>query len=144
MISIVDAKEIHAFALATRLRAREKEAYEKLGDAYETIAQEVRRSLHAYAVLYEGQVVAIYGVKGVPIGTSAYLWLVCSETCERFPVTFLRQSRRIVDELLTRFSRVHGLVLCDFDKSVRWLRWIGCDMHEPQGGVMAWEKNSGP
>lgn len=142
MIEICSAISVHAFSLATRLRSREKEAYEQLGDAYETIVQEMRRSLYSYAVLYEGQVIAIYGVKGVPIGTSAYLWLVCSDQCERHPITFLRTSRRIIDELLTRFSRVHGLVLCDFEKSVRWLRWIGCDMHEPQNGVMAWDRKS--
>lgn len=142
MIEIYPAISIHAFSLATRLRVREKEAYEQLGDAYETIAQEMRRSLYSYAVLYEGQVVAIYGVKGTLIGDSAYLWLVCSETCEKFPITFLRQSRKVVDDLLTRFSRVHGLVLCDFEKSVRWLRWIGCDMHEPVDGVMAWDRKN--
>lgn len=142
MIEIVEATNSHAFNLATRLRTREREAYEQLGDAYDTIKTEVYRSLHAYAVLYEGQVVAIYGVKGVPIGTSAYLWLVCSEMCERFPITFLRLSRKVVDDLLTRFDRVHGLVLCDFEKSVRWLRWIGCDMHEPQNGVMVWDRKS--
>lgn len=143
MIDICPAMSVHAFSLATRLRTREKEAYEQLGDAYETIVQEMRRSLHSYAILYEGQVVAIYGVKGMPIGTSVYLWLICSEACERHPVVFLRQSRKVVDDLLTRFSRVHGLVLCDFEKSVRWLRWIGCDMHEPQHGVMVWERTNG-
>ena len=140
MIEIVEAKPVHVFNLSTRLRAREKEAYEKLGCAEDVLLNEIRVSLYSYAAIYEGQVAAIYGVKGMPLGNSVYLWLVCSEMCERFPITFLRSSRKVVDDLLTRFERVHGLVLCDFDKSVRWLRWIGCDMYEPQNGVMAFEK----
>lgn len=140
-VEIVTPQLEHVIDLVERLREREREAFERLGEEPERmIAREVARSLVAWAGLADGKCAAIWGahVDGL-LSDEAYIWVVCSSLIEEHPVAFLRQSRKAIAELHIYFKRLHGLVVCDFERSVTWLEWLGFRVGESVNGVRAFE-----
>lgn len=142
MIEYAECQRSHVAELSTRLREREAEAFAKLGDnPQQKIWKEVGCSLYSYAVLRDGEVAAIFGAKAMPLSSSAYVWLICTDMCEEHPLVFARESRKVFKLLFEKFDSLYGLVVCDFDKSVRWLEWLGCDMMPSfSTGVIAFER----
>lgn len=138
-VEIVDAQLEHVRSICEGLRERERKAFERLGDTAERLlTQEVSRSLVAYAGLIDEKVVALWGARteGV-LSDEAYIWLVCAEDIEWFPVTFARHSREAIEELRLHFRRLYGLVIEDFTCSVKWLEWLGFVVDPPKNGFRA-------
>ena len=63
----------------------------------------------------------------------AYIWLLGTSLIDRYPIVFLRHSRRMLALLTARFPCIYGQVECDFAASERWLRWLGCDFLTDDG-----------
>ena len=144
MIEIVPAQLEHVIELCEHLRAHEREKFEKFRFAPEkTVTREVARSILAFAGLKDGRTGAIWGIKAAPLGDEAYIWLICTTLVEQNPITFLRHSRRVVNDLRQVFPRLRGHVFCDFEASVRWLRWLGCDVESPVGELSSFEVSHG-
>lgn len=134
-VEFVDTRREHVVALVEIMRERERLAFaEAKLDPVETIFDEVLKSVICKAALADGQCAAIWGAKlpGV-LGTHAYIWVVCSEMIEQYPVTFLRHSRKAIAELRQTVPHLHGLVLAEFEDSIKWLRWLGFTVAESTG-----------
>jgi len=88
----------------------------------------------------DGRCVIVCGARcdGV-FDDSAYLWVVATQLLDKYPITFLRHSRRGLELLRANFTHLHGLVLADFGCSVRWLEWLGFKVSEPMNGIRAFE-----
>lgn len=142
MIDIVKCGVSHIADLCANLREREAEAFASLGASPNVMLRtEVERSIYAFAVLHQGHVAAVFGASTMPLSRDAYIWVVCSQRCEKHPVTFLRGSRKVFDFLLDRFESVNGLVKCDFVASVRWLEWLGCSLKPLTPEVFAFRRS---
>jgi hypothetical protein len=128
----------HVVQLMPRLREREKadhlKAYGVLSE--KDVLKEVTSSLVAWAGLLDGECGAIWGIKTPRImGDEGYLWMIGSYLIEEHPVAFLRHSRRALAEVRGVFRRIHGVVLTDFDKSCKWLEWLGFELGPDKGGI---------
>lgn len=137
-IEFVNAEFKHVVQIMPRLREREKADHLKVYGVVseKDILKEVNSSLIAYAGLLDGECKAIWGVKTPKIiGNEGYLWMVGSQFIEEHPIAFLRHSRRALEDIRGIFRRVHGVVLTDFEKSCKWLEWLGFELGPDQGGI---------
>lgn len=126
-VEILPTEFHHIRALCEDIRAREAQVLTQIGDTPEHyVTSEVARSLRCWTGLADGKVVCIWGIQTVgPLSEDAYVWLVCSEHLGPYARTFLRHSREALETFRPFFKRVYGCVFNDFDKSTRWLEWLG-------------------
>jgi hypothetical protein len=112
-VEILPTEFSHIRALCENVRAREAIILAQVGDTPD-------------------KVVCIWGIQTVgPLSEDAYVWLVCSEHLNLYGHTFLRHSREALETFRPFFKRVYGCVFNDFDKSARWLEWLGFSVAAP-------------
>jgi hypothetical protein len=121
----VDPQHIHEVCEA--MRARERYGFARIErDPEEMIGDEVRLSFMAWAGVVRGEVIALGGVRCRDIfSEEAYVWMVCSERVERFPLSFIRGTLEAFTLAKACFKTVYGYVVADFHTSIRWLEWMG-------------------
>jgi hypothetical protein len=123
----------HIRELCENVRTREAIILARVGDTPEHfVTSEVAKSLRSWTGLANGKVICIWGIQTVgPLSEDAYVWLVCSEQLNMYSRTFLRHSREALETFRPFFKRVYGCVFHDFDKSARWLEWLGFSVAAP-------------
>jgi hypothetical protein len=50
----------------------------------------------------------------------------------------------VAEEVLPRFGSVWGLLVTDFDRSVRWVKWLGFTVEPPVNGVSLFWRGKRP
>lgn len=132
-VEIVPTDFLHIRELCENIRERERAVLERLGETAEHfVTAEVASSLQCWAGLADGEVVCIWGIQTTgPLAEDAYVWMVCSEALATYSRTFLRHSREALETVRPFFKRVYGCVFDDFDKSTRWLEWLGFEVAAP-------------
>jgi len=62
-------------------------------------------------------------------------WMIGTDDVERYPLAFLKASRRAFAMMLSRFPVLVNCVDARHEKAIRWLRWLGAEIHpaEPYG-----------
>ena len=115
------------------------------------VAFSIANAAPGWAVEVDGRVEAICGVGPVQAGascaardTSASVrvgpvteklgrpWLVGTDEVAKHPVMFYRMSRRIVDAMRARYSQLENWVDARNGLSIRWLKWAGFYVEEPE------------
>lgn len=84
--------------------------------------------------LAEGEVACIWGV--IPptlLSHQCYLWLYTTEKLKGNEFRFARHSQMVVQDILKEYPEVVGHVKAGHDRSVRWLKWLGAQLGEPEG-----------
>jgi hypothetical protein len=75
---------------------------------------------------FEGKVAAIWGYSASSVmGSTAHLWLLSSAVVEEHPVSFSRETRRLVREMLELYPRLIIDVDSRHEKAQKWTRWLG-------------------
>ena len=67
------------------------------------------------------------------ISQQAYLWLFTTEAVEEHKFIFVRNSQRMVQEMLEEWPIITGFCEISATRSIRWLRWLGAVFSEPTG-----------
>lgn len=94
----------------------------------------MRNSSHVWIGL-EGpnRIVAAFGlIAATTLSDSAYLWLFTTEHMTPC-YAFVRQSKRLIAEMLELYPTIVGHGSVGAERSLRWLRWLGAEFGEPQG-----------
>lgn len=134
---IMPVDPLHIRAICGSLRERECHSFKALGrDPERMVAHEVATSFFAYAGVVDGEVIALGGVKcdGI-LSDEAYVWILCSEAINDYPIAFIRGVLRAFALIKGRFRTIWGLVSADFARSIRWLGWMGFTVDPPVEGV---------
>lgn len=97
----------------------------------EALRQSRDRSVEAYLVEIDGEVVAFwgYGVSS-PLGECCYPWLLTTVAVEKHKYRFARGSIRVVEYLLSRYPRLSTMVDCRYHDAIGWLEWLGFNAHQ--------------
>jgi hypothetical protein len=143
-VEIVPAQLEHAMDLVANLRDRERQSYEVFTkDSIEhAVAQYVARSFHSYAGIIDGRIVAIWGAETAStFSDSCWLWMICGESIDYYPITFIRHSKDGIELLKSCFRRIEGVVFNDFDQSKKWLKWLGFKIIESNEQICRFEWN---
>lgn len=107
------------------LREEQRRTLDKLGIEPLILLEAIFDSSSAETVLINDQVAAVFGVTHETLIGEAKIWLITTNLIEKEPVGFLRASRIITEELFMEHGPLIGMVDADFEKSQRWLRWVG-------------------
>lgn len=90
-------------------------------------------STSCWTVKFKGEAVAMFGVArgaGVPDGFGC-IWFLASDGLLKMRTTFLKLSRRFVDEMLKDYSVLFNMTDDRNEVAIKWLRWCGADMSAP-------------
>lgn len=136
-VEIVPAEAAHVREALASLRDFDKGNIERCIAPEAILLEEMRYSTIACAGLINGEVACVWGVKANTIlNDSAYLWVLTTQRVDEHPFIFVRHSQRMAEELLKHFSYLHGFVLADNHRSVKWLRWLGCSLVPAPDGIL--------
>ena len=110
----------------------------------ESIIQSWASSRETWTVRLNGEVAAMYGVALTPYGTAltpvAVAWLLTTTAVDRHPVTFFKESKRIVKELAERYGVLTNFVDARYGKALNWARRLGFDVQQ----VITFGRNGEP
>lgn len=85
----------------------------------------------------DGKLVCMWGVIAPTLlSERAYLWLHTTEAVHDHEFVFVRGSQRAVEKLRTQFVTIEGHVRVGADRSIRWLKWLGAKLGEPEGKMI--------
>ena len=134
---VVPVDPLHIEEICATMRWQEADAIAALSrDPIALIKHELATSISTYAGLVDGEVVVIGGVKCRDVlSDEAYVWIICSERVNEVPIGFVRTVKKVYKEVRPRFSSLWGLLVTDFERSVRWVRWLGFTVEPPVNGV---------
>lgn len=125
MISFREATLDDGVYVLNHLRPEQRATLKKLGIDGFSLFRSVLEKAPAETVLINGRVAAVFGVSSESLIGEAKIWMITTSLIEKEPVAFLRASRTITEVLFQKHGSLIGMVDSDFEKSQRWLRWIG-------------------
>lgn len=133
-VEIKQARSEHAAAIVENLRDVNLHDLEfTASTALDILEDEIAKSIFAYVGMVDGRAVALWGVQSSGMVSGyGYLWLVTTKAADEHPFLFARRSKLFVDEISRSFKTLHGMVDPKFSRSIRWLRWLGFEVGEPE------------
>ena len=111
----------------------------KVANAEHYLELYIRASVMTWVGRVDGKVACIWGL--IPpslLGDRATLWLQTTDLVEQHKFMFIRHSRIAMERMLAVYPIIVGLADPDFPENIRWLKWLGAQMHEPDmecGGI---------
>jgi len=127
--------------LADNLREADKQELRALlGDDvvfFEVLSTAVMRSSHLWVgALENDQPVSIFGAAPISMLTGeASPWFLSTDEAYRYPRTLMLEGRRYLSRMLEAYEYLYNYVDARNDRSIRWLKRMGFQLHEatPQG-----------
>jgi hypothetical protein len=135
-VEIVPALSSHALRLAPFLRKEDVAEVRALGmDPTQALLDSVSNSSEAFAVSFDGELSAIFGVvpaRETLLGSSdvGQIWMLSGEGITRHRKAFLRVSRWVVAQLLQRYRLLWNVIDARYAGALRWARWLGFEVME--------------
>lgn len=114
--------------IASRLREASPEQVELMREnSEEIIVGAIEKARYAWTGFWNDEIACIVGVTSVTmLADTAYLWTVTTKVVEEHPLLFAKYSKMFVKDLLKQqYVSIQGCVDPKFEKSVRWLKWLG-------------------
>jgi len=120
----------HAEQLAATMRPADALEVARIGlTPLAAVEASLRASEEAWAVLFGGELAAIYGVSKGPEGEPDRVWCLTSTVVDRAPLTFWRESKAAVLRLARR-GPMFALVDAKYDAAMRWADRLGFKVRE--------------
>jgi hypothetical protein len=129
---VVKAKPEHIPPIAANLR--QADINELWAVACVTGRDALERSLEA------SEVAGTWLVNDVPAcmagvtrnGDDGVIWLLATDAVDKYPRQFLQASRRGFESVQDKFDRLYNYIDVRNTKSLRWLKWLGFEIHAPK------------
>lgn len=81
----------------------------------------------------EGQVHAIFGVNPVEdLDKVGVIWMLATKTFDDHFMAFAAACKVVVDVMISGYDYTYNYVSVKNKKSIRWLRWLGFDVRNPE------------
>jgi len=132
---IIIATDEHARMMAPNMRTAEVlELAADSGLAPEAaLLREVGRSIRAWSWIVDGKVACMFGIVAPSlIDENSYPWFLTTPLVEKHAIAFARRCRLLLPDLLAHHPRLVGMVDARYTMSIRWLRWLGAVVENPQ------------
>lgn len=71
--------------------------------------------------------------------SNGLIWLLCTENVEKFPIKFLRATKKWTGVLLQSVPRLYNCVWTKNQLHVKWLKWLGAEFGAKQGDMQYFE-----
>ena len=132
---IVPATKTHALRMAAHVRAAE---VREIADAHgvsvvRQLIAEMDRSVVAWAWIVNNEVACMFGISMSNLfAAESYPWFLSTDLVDRHAMAFARACRRLLPELLSLHPKLVGMVDARYELSIRWLRWLGAHVGDPE------------
>jgi hypothetical protein len=131
-VAILATQPAHIAAMRDRLRDEDRRECESAGlRAGKALWRSYRGSALVRTAFVDGEIAAMWGVGGCPLGGTGQPWLLTTPVVERAPVAFIREGRQEVAEMLTVFPILVGFVDASYHRAVRLLGVLGFEVDNP-------------
>ena len=128
--------------LAERMRATDRTAAEERGIAPRRLLWwNFRFSLFRHSAFVDGEIGAMWGVRGSALGGSGEPWLVGTALMDRYPVTSVKMALDEIASMRAIWPRLGGLVVLSDARACRFAAFLGAAIAETEyrGGVATFE-----
>lgn len=134
IITIRKAVSDDVVNIIPRLRDRDAERIGELGDPLQVLYDGINTSFMSFVGEIDNEIAALWGARTLTIfDDRAYIWMIGTTLIDAHPIVFLRYSRRALRFLTAHYRFIYGQVECDFEASIKWLKWLGADMQFHDG-----------
>jgi hypothetical protein len=126
---IIKARAEHIEHIVAHIRAWDKTemlAYNGM-EPLESINESLKNSEDCWTGVVSGIPVCMFGV-----AESNYIWLVGTDDVDKYNKLFLVKSKRFLNKMLKKYSRLENYVEQKNTRSVQWLGWLGFNMEKPE------------
>jgi len=103
------------------------------------VADTVQRSVECRVAILDGTPLMLFGVvRASLLGGDGLLWFLATEEALKHPGVLVREGRKYVDGLLTRFDSLEGRIDARHTGTVKWVRLLGFDVRSAaiESGVL--------
>ena len=91
-------------------------------------------SAQLYVGLINNEFVCAWGlIPPTLLADYAYLWLYHTDAVKDNTFLFVRNSQRVVEQMLMQYPTIIGHTDIRNPQSMRWLRWLGAKFDKPAG-----------
>lgn len=126
MIQFVRAEMRHGLAVLDNLREQERRTIEKLQvHAPSLLEKALANEFPCFTLLIDDVPAAIFGGYSESMLGESRLWMLTTPLILQHQIPLLRASRAFVHWMREHYGPVIGMVDREFEKSKRWLLWIG-------------------
>ncbi len=102
-------------------------------DPYSVLVYSYRHSDEAYVGLINSEIACVWGVAQESLlAEEASIWLLSTPVMETAPVAVARRTRSELRKLLRRYRSLGNYVDSEYTLCLRWLRWLGFTLEEPE------------
>lgn len=99
----------------------------------EAIVFSIQGSRDAWVGTYEGEPLCAFGCgEWSVLSLMGMPWLLTSKNLEHHAITFMRETRRYMDDLKTRYLMLQNYVDARHEVAVRWIERIGFTLDDPE------------
>jgi hypothetical protein len=132
--SLVKATQAHVDALVANMRQADRDECAAFGLTPEqSLSKCLGVSRDTIAGLADDEVVALLGTfRSDQYPDIAFVWLQSTTAADRHTKAFARTSKRYVEDLKTKYSRIGNFVDARYEKAVKWIRWLGFEIYPAQ------------
>jgi hypothetical protein len=131
---IIPAKREHAQILAGDMRdADVAELWDGLRlRPLDAVEHSLKVSRDPKTGLADGRVVVMFGVAQLSqLSRTGYPWLLSAKDINKHAKQFLRQTQHFLGEMRQEFSLLENYVDARNRQAIRWMRWMGFEIHPP-------------
>ncbi|CAM6031508.1 unnamed protein product, partial [Sphagnum compactum] len=88
-------------------------------------------SAECWTAFLDGEAACMYGVyQPSLIEQRALPWMMATDTVIKARVAFYRMAKKFIVDASSRYGMLEGAVGIDFEKSQKWLQWLGFEMKD--------------
>jgi hypothetical protein len=97
------------------------------------LARSIDSSFESYTTRVDGLIACIYGVGAIDPNdrTLGSPWMLGTHVLRDHPATLARLSRAWIDDISSRYVLLVNYVDARNQDSIRWLDWLGFEIHAP-------------
>lgn len=106
----------------------------------EIMRQAIAGATKVWLGFKDDKVLCVWGlIAPTLLSDQAYLWIYTTEYMKEHVFGFVRHSQRAVEEMLKLYPTICGHSISGDAKSIRWLKWLGAEFHEPIDNILSFE-----
>lgn len=129
---VVQTERAHIAELGHNLRVADRNELSAVGmTGQRALWRSYRAAYYSATAVVDGEVAAVWGAGGSPLGRVGRPWLLTSPAVERARYVILRVGRTEVGKMLSIYPEMRGFVDSRYKGALRLLQMLGFDLDEP-------------
>jgi hypothetical protein len=129
---IIPATNAHVYTLAATLRRDDAAELEAAGfHVKHGVRRTFRAALMRWSILVDDQLAGMFGMGGDALGDVGTPWLLTAPPIERIPVSFVREGRNAVRQMLRAKPILVNYVDARYTRACRFVEVLGFALEPP-------------